>query len=771
MRIFLLLGSLLLSSSFITHLRAQCDPYPLHSGPITVLALDSENPNQPFELALDGDSLTFFRTNGNEPFPHEVWLDLGSTQRLRGLDILSRQDNDQGKLGAFELYLSQDTAQWGIPVASSRFWYQSSTDRATKAIRHGAKEARYLRLLALSNEDPSNLHRWLMAELEVLVDSCTNPITQAHQTIDFAVDEKLRTDQGPYPLQAQASSNLPVSYEVLAGPATLDGSRLSLTGAEGKVVIRAYQAGDQQFYPGERIQVVEAINPAQHPPRICTRLTDSLPLQMYTFDPYPLTARAEIDHPELFSVDSMSLEIDGQRYRPRREGHQYTVNWQPSENRIHQVVWIAHGSHGLDQRDSTQLEVKRVSGSEQYQPLDHDVIQFGGVNSRWLTKTVILPQFQGCFRSIKANFWTECHNVSGGCVDWDRVAWVEIHAPDGQWVELIRYITPYCRGCTHQIDLTDYASLLQGEVNLRVFIDTWGTGGWDMNLTLDYELGIPRLPYSKIDVLWKGPYSFGDPANLQPVPNQNIAFYENAATSRLHLFTTGHGWGPNNTQNAAEFYPAVHSLEVDGVPTFTQSLWTDCNPNPDGCQPQAGTWEFHRAGWCPGAIANRYEYDFSPFLSDTVIDLAYQFDPRYRDVCHPNNPACVTGQTCDDCNAGYNPFFQVSGNLISHFQSIEADTPLSVTQVSSGVSSQFHFELIPNPVNAGKSFRLSLPELPGPVKVTVLNPLGQVMANYPFKSVAEAMQTPITTQGLGAGVFLIQVQQNGQQAVKLLRTD
>ncbi len=771
MRISLLLGSFLLSCLSFTQLQAQCDPYPLPSASITVLSLDSENPNQPFQLALDGDSLTFFRTNGNEPFPHEVWLDLGSSQRIRGLDVLSRQDNDNGKLVEFELYLSQDTAQWGLAVASSRLWYESSSDRNAKEIRHGAKQGRYLRLLALSNEDPSNIHRWLMAELRVLIDSCSSPITQSHQTIDFALSDKLRTDQGPYPLQAQASSNLPVSYEILAGPATLEGNRLSMTGAEGTVVIRAYQEGNQQFYSGERIQVIEAINPAQHAPRIYSRLTDSLPLQMITFRPYPLMARAEIDHPELFTVDSMSLEIDGQVYRPHRQGNQYTVNWQPSQERLYQMVWIAHGSHGIDQRDSILLEVKRASGSELHQPLDHDVIEFGGVNSRWLTKTVVLPQFQGCFRSIQANFWTECPNVNGGCDDWDRLAWVEIQAPDGQWVELIRYITPYGRGCTHQIDLTDYASLLQGEVNLRVFIDTWGTGGWDMNLTLDYELGIPSLPYSKVDVLWKGPYSFGDLANLQPVPQRNIAFYEGAVTSKLHLFTTGHGWGANNTQNAAEFYPAVHSLEIDGAPTFTQNLWTDCNPNPDGCQPQAGTWEFHRAGWCPGAIANRYEYDFSPFLSDTVIELAYQFDPRYRDFCHPNNPNCITGQTCDNCNAGYNPFFQVAGNLISHFQSIEADTPLSVTQISSDVSSQVRFELIPNPVAGGNSFRLSLSELPGPVKVAVLNPMGQVLKSIQFRDVQEAMQAPISTKGLVTGIYLVQVQQNGLQAVKLLRTE
>ena len=81
--------------------------------------------------------------------------------------------------------------------------------------------------------------------------------------------------------------------------------------------------------------------------------------------------------------------------------------------------------------------------------------------------------------------------MEGGCDDWDRWAHIDIKAPDGNWVQLIRYITPYGVGCDHELDVTDYSSLLQGQVEFRVFIDTWGTGGWQLTLDIDYTEGTP----------------------------------------------------------------------------------------------------------------------------------------------------------------------------------------------------------------------------------------------------------------------------------------
>ncbi|HEY3319305.1 MAG TPA: LamG-like jellyroll fold domain-containing protein [Planctomycetota bacterium] len=66
------------------------------------------------------------------------------------------------------------------------------------------------------------------------------------QTIAFnALSDKLTTD-APFALSATASSGLAVSFSIVSGPATLDGSTLTLTGA-GKVTVRASQAGNATY--------------------------------------------------------------------------------------------------------------------------------------------------------------------------------------------------------------------------------------------------------------------------------------------------------------------------------------------------------------------------------------------------------------------------------------------------------------------------------------------------------------------------------------------
>lgn len=72
-----------------------------------------------------------------------------------------------------------------------------------------------------------------------------------------------RTVNSPaFELTAKATSGLAVTLELVAGPAKLDGKKLTLTGATGLVIIRAYQRGDITFspaVPAERAFAVRAL--------------------------------------------------------------------------------------------------------------------------------------------------------------------------------------------------------------------------------------------------------------------------------------------------------------------------------------------------------------------------------------------------------------------------------------------------------------------------------------------------------------------------------
>ncbi len=67
------------------------------------------------------------------------------------------------------------------------------------------------------------------------------------QVIDFPPISNKLTTTPPFTLSATASSGLPVSFSVVAGPATINGSVVKLTGAEGIVTIRAGQQGNQNW--------------------------------------------------------------------------------------------------------------------------------------------------------------------------------------------------------------------------------------------------------------------------------------------------------------------------------------------------------------------------------------------------------------------------------------------------------------------------------------------------------------------------------------------
>lgn len=85
------------------------------------------------------------------------------------------------------------------------------------------------------------------------------------QSITFPVLTARTTSSPAFNLTATASSGLPVSFNLVSGPATVLGSTVTLTGSVGTVVIRATQAGSTSFAaaaPVERSFVVTLGNQA-----------------------------------------------------------------------------------------------------------------------------------------------------------------------------------------------------------------------------------------------------------------------------------------------------------------------------------------------------------------------------------------------------------------------------------------------------------------------------------------------------------------------------
>ncbi len=486
-------------------------------------------------------------------------------------------------------------------------------------------------------------------------------LQQGFQAISFPqIPNKLTTD-GPFEITATATSGLEVIFEVLSGPATVVGNLVTLTGQPGTVSIQAMQPGDDQYLPAEPVvNHFQVIDPNTHVPDIDVR--HPLPGDVYvsTLSAIRLTAIATIQYPELFDVQGVQFVAGGQTIHAidaLGNGY-YTAWWTPPSYGNHSITIVAENNFGVSASEIININVIEPAN-------DIEVIAAEGV---WLNAGVAsvvveseLPSFLGSFDQITAHLEVSC--PPGGCGPWDRLASIDVKGHDGQWFEIIRYITPYGVPCNHSIDLTDYASLLHGKVFFRFNCVTFDNG-FQYKLSFNYRVGTPTFLYSNVYKVWKDNYWFGDYANLQPVEDWNFTFPSNATAATLKLVSTGHGWGTNNTGNAAEFYNATHHIWVNGAQTFTQHNWNVCNPNPDGCQPQNGTWFHNRAGWCPGSIAPWFTYDMTPFISAESVNLQYVFFEQYVDLCHPNHPDCISGVTCPDCNDGYNPNLEVACNLV-----------------------------------------------------------------------------------------------------------
>jgi hypothetical protein len=197
--------------------------------------------------------------------------------------------------------------------------------------------------------------------------------------------------------------------------------------------------------------------------------------------------------------------------------------------------------------------------------------------------------------------------------------------------EIARFITPYGlgldlgeNGFTWLYDVTDYAPLLKGEVDLQA-----GNTLELLDLTFEFVEGTPPREVRKIENLWPladyGYRALADDEDLEPI---YVSLDPEAAGFSVRSCISGHGHaGPHS---CCEWDAKEHALAVDGESRFRWTVWRDCGMNP--VHPQGGTWQFDRAGWCPGTFVDTYAHELTDYVepgADVEIDYAIEpYDPE-----------------------------------------------------------------------------------------------------------------------------------------------
>ncbi|MGB1247437.1 MAG: LamG-like jellyroll fold domain-containing protein [Chitinophagales bacterium] len=598
--------------------------------------------------------------------------------------------------------------------------------------------------------------------LELLADSSNfgGTLDPMNQAISFPQPTNREASEAPFALSAITTSGLPVSYSIVSGPAVVSNNNIQLIGNAGVVEVEASQAGNASFNPASPVTAsFNVIKGDETYANIDIRNPLEGDVYAPVLAPLRLAAIVDIDFPDLLTVNSVEFRVADEKVGIKDWGnHHYTGWWTPPAYGSYTFDVTVVNNYGATYTESVDFTVVNSTADINIDAFS-DLLLNNSIGVQ--EATTELPSFVGSFNQLQGTLDIAC--TPDGCDPWDRVSRVEVQGHDGEWYEIIRYLTPYGVACDHDIDLTDFMSLFQGKVNFRASLATQGEG-YLYSLNLDYVAGTPAQRYSKVEKLWQATYDFGNYANLQPVETLNIDYDSNTEASVIKLVSTGHGWDIDfNTGNAAEFHEDTHHLWIDGVETFEQHNWNDCNPNPDGCSPQAGTWQFDRAGWCPGSIAQWFDYDMTPYISTNSVELAYIFNEDYVDLCHPNHPDCVTGVTCANCDQGFNPHLIVASYEISKSNTpFHTDTTYSpVTGIRDIADNPIEFNVYPNP-NIGKFIIDVSPNIED-YSVTIYDVIGnRVLKN---NHIVEG-QIDIDISGVARGVYVVQISAEGHSTTK-----
>ncbi len=246
------------------------------------------------------------------------------------------------------------------------------------------------------------------------------------------------------------------------------------------------------------------------------------------------------------------------------------------------------------------------------------------------THWAVFPSSKTAVRKIILHVNFACPD-SFRCADWDYLDIISIKRTGrasnaSNDFEIARMLTPY--GGTFakdwkfnwELDVTDFSLLLRDSVEIE-----YNHSGYEPNkdrgwkVTLDFEIikGKPVAEPVSIQKIYNGEFLYGDSVSieeaLKPVSFDAAA---GASFAKFKIYQTGHG--ANEEDGCGEFCSKKREIFFNGTLIDSGPVWKKCGDNP--LYPQAGTWIYDRANWCPGYLQQPDEY-LLPLQAQNNIDV------------------------------------------------------------------------------------------------------------------------------------------------------
>ena len=356
-----------------------------------------------------------------------------------------------------------------------------------------------------------------------------------------------------------------------------------------------------------------------------------------------IESAVNISSSEGFEISLNNLDFGNSLTIEANESKTVYVRFSPSN------IQNYSGSIDVENTQATNVKINLSGEGVQlrynYKAFSNKRLAWGSGYSQAASQNFDLHTDNSNIEGIKMYIRLEC--PSGGCDPWDRFANILVKNSDtNQWYEMARHITPYGVGNSVldrglEVDVSDFKSLLVGNVELKTYAETWVSSGWVISIEFDFLVGEPDYKYYQIT-----PVIQFNNNSLSGVPyggengvteldetkfdlKKSISLGSNIKSA--HFRTIISGWGhatpaDSDGRACAEWCFRTHKIKIDNIDKFSHYMGPiGCSSNP--ITNQGGNWSPDRAGWCPGMVVPVRIDQFNSDISNSTINFEYYFQP------------------------------------------------------------------------------------------------------------------------------------------------
>jgi hypothetical protein len=201
--------------------------------------VDSQESGASGSMAIDGNPNTIWHTRWStnpNSYPHVFQVDMGSRYSVHKFIYLPRQEGVNGRIKQYELYISDDYDDYGLPVATGEW---ENTAAPQTVILKNTKSGRFWKLVALSEV---NGNIWASAA-EFSIVGCNGNTSDSEIP---ALDS--RVNAYPVPTNGMVRVDLPSDkeyiYTILSALGKQVGQGVINTGSAGQMIdLGSYKSG------------------------------------------------------------------------------------------------------------------------------------------------------------------------------------------------------------------------------------------------------------------------------------------------------------------------------------------------------------------------------------------------------------------------------------------------------------------------------------------------------------------------------------------------